>query len=247
MAVTISDSLQTNSIKLVLLWATLLVGITVKPSRNRRILFFPLSCLIFGSIVFQQSPQSRRYPAFVEYVIGLAAANFMCQASDFIFLNEPQLTLRRDGQPKLANELGIFARVSWANDLISNTRGVNWNYEAPNLCRSTKTRWAFVVANLVKSAYSYLTLDIISYAMRHNPAFHHEGNEAMGARAFVWQTWNAMGYWTILYSYIQLSHALGSAVMVFVGEGSSKDFPDYMGPLSETTTVRKFWGYDSIF
>lgn len=242
MTLKLSDTLQSNTIKVVLLWSTLLVGITVKPSRTRRVILYPLSCLIFGSIILQPSTFNHRSAPLIQYLFGLASANLMAQASDFIFLNEPQLTLRRHGQVKLASEMDLFSRLSWANDLISNSRGVNWNYEAPDLRRSSKSRWGFVVDNIVKSVYLYLMWDLISYAMRHNPAFHHDGNEPMGTHGFVWRMWNTMGYWAILYSFIRLNHTLGSALMVLVGEGQPRDYPDMTGPLSETTTVRKFWG-----
>uniref|UniRef100_A0A8H8CDN7 Wax synthase domain-containing protein n=1 Tax=Psilocybe cubensis TaxID=181762 RepID=A0A8H8CDN7_PSICU len=132
--------------------------------------------------------------------------------------------------------------MNWANDLISNTRGVNWNYEAPALRRSSKSRWGFVIDNILKTICLYLVWDIISYVMRHNPAFHRDNNEPMGAHGFLWQIWNAMGYWTALYCFIRLNHTLSSALIVMVGEGEPKDYPDMTGPLSETTTVRKFWG-----
>ncbi|KDR70937.1 hypothetical protein GALMADRAFT_271385 [Galerina marginata CBS 339.88] len=233
------SALCTNVLELGILYVLFVVAVALKPAPYRRI-FFPILCVIYSAVLL--FPPDDPFPPVIGYVIGLAGANLLCQAFDFVFLHDPQISLRRNGEKQAITDLGVYERLIWASDLISNTRGVNWNFEAPRLRRSTKPRWTFVVSQLQWFAVFWIVADAATFHMRHNPAFRKDGGENMDAHGIVWQAWNVTVYWAHIYFFMQLNHTLGSAMSVAVGHSAPGDWPAWCGPIGDTTSVRKFWG-----
>ncbi|KAF8961938.1 membrane bound O-acyl transferase family-domain-containing protein [Flammula alnicola] len=230
------SSLQSNTFRILLFYAIFVFAVVARPSSSRR-LFFPLLCIIYGSILFL--PSNTTLLPIIAYQFGLNSL-FLGEASDFILLSEPQLQLRKIGQRTPAYELGL----KWAMDLIFNSRGVNWSWEAPGLRRSSLTGWSFVKSQLKREAFYYILNDALAFYMRHNAAFSQDDSlhEEMGTHGLVWQAWNVMVYWSAIYTFMQFSYILASVLSTSMGQSQPSEWPEWFGPLAETTTVRKFWG-----
>ncbi|PPR07937.1 hypothetical protein CVT24_000827 [Panaeolus cyanescens] len=230
---------QSTLSRVLLMLVTLTTGIAMKPSPYRGLLFL-LMTLFYLYTLFAPSADTQD-PEMI-YQMGLSASIQMGQAFDFMIVNEPQLVLRRkDADPKVhISKQSLFSRLLWATNLYINSRGANWNFEAPNLAHSTLPRPAFVVSRAKWAAFFLVALDVLNIYAKRNPIL--SGEVPFGTYGFGWQTWNVMVYWTTVYCYMQFAHCVLSSITVMLGVSSVNDWPSWHGHPSTAVSIRKFWG-----
>ncbi|KAJ3487907.1 hypothetical protein NLJ89_g11667 [Agrocybe chaxingu] len=230
--------LLADSVRFPLLQVFRVVSVAVEPSPGR-ILFFPLLCAAVGAVVFV--PYKRPLAPMAEWGMAGSAILSLVQSSHFILLSEPQLEFQQKKQRKPTADLTFIQRLGWSANLFFNFRGVSWSCEVPGLKHSTLSRWAFVKSKIKEATVFYLLTDVTFLLVRHNPALSGEGGR-LDAHGFLWQTWNVVVTWAFMYLGTRWQHTMGAATFVALGFSAPDDWPPLFGPLSETTTLRTFWG-----
>lgn len=216
--------------------ASQLASMLVKSSPIRRFLFLLMATVYFRIILHTTTgnPVS-------DFFIALPLSISLCNASTLILLSDPQRTAFRKGQPAAARVLPFKKRLVWAVDILTNWRGINWNFEIPGLRRSDALRSAYVTSQLKWCFAQYLMYDATTFINRRNPAFWVDG-ERMGERGIGHQVFNALMFWLTFGSSMAMSQTLFSAVAVALRLYEPRDWPLQFGPLLHTTTVRTLWG-----
>jgi len=228
----------------------ILLGLIVKPSPYRRLLFLPIPPLTAYVLLSTTG-------AFItDYFLGLSWLPLFWFASDYILLTEVQRTLRQRANRTTTNGVdvdkeqsietaSIWRRTRWAVALLLSPRGVGWAHEPttvlPARAPAGTSRAAFVVQSLRRALMFFIIHDACNLHVRWNPMFHADGPgwraDGLAWRAVVVMSWGLGAYTSLL-----LRGTLLGAVCVACGVSEPEEWPPLLGPLGEAYTIRKFWG-----
>lgn len=227
-------------LRLALLFASLVLSLTVRSFTRRRVLFLPICALAFYNI--QLAP--RTHPNFDNF-IGLWNMTAVLFASDYLLLTNAHKELSKQSSKGNAKiwDVGLapFAvRLRWAVELVVNPRGVGWRHEPP---RGTlppvpdpqyRTR-SHLLLRIVGLSFF---LDLAGIPLGLNPAF----QKAVSTTSYG-LGWRCISIYTFLIVTIPaqiLPHDIW--ILLFGG----KDSPPWFGSFLDAYSVRSFWGFVSL-
>ncbi|KAI1820254.1 membrane bound O-acyl transferase family-domain-containing protein [Xylaria intraflava] len=147
-------------------------------------------------------------------------------------------------------------KLLWAAVLMFNMRGIGWNYQVKNVpslsARSTRSRLSFVATRLVAAAYYLFMIDFFGHVSA-NIFYTNEQTLQPGEvdskyltiwddRSLIWSFVRALTFAMQPYYGIQLQYTVFSIGAVALGISKPANWPPSFGPMSGTTSIRKFWG-----
>ncbi|RYP13117.1 hypothetical protein DL767_010876 [Monosporascus sp. MG133] len=147
-------------------------------------------------------------------------------------------------------------KIWWALVLVFNMRGIRWNYQVKNVpavpSADARSRARFCARRLAAAGYYLVMADIASQAAVH-VFYTNEDSLRRGEvdskyltiwddRSFVWSFVRALTFAVQPYYMLQLTYTALSIAAVATGLSKPADWPPSFGVLSETTSVRAFWG-----
>lgn len=134
-------------------------------------------------------------------------------------------------------------KLRWALTLMASMRGVGWNFQVKGVPVGipNETRWKFLLRQGRDLVFGCLALDFCSAiirAHRYPPGADPDDLRiSISARALVILATGIQSYFANSFNYQYLS-----IFAVAAGINKLKDWPPLFGRLSETTTIRRFWG-----
>ncbi|KAF8990826.1 membrane bound O-acyl transferase family-domain-containing protein [Cyathus striatus] len=218
----------------------IVLGLAYKSTPFRPV-FFVISLSVFLSILVTPHPS---FDSVTNYHVGLLGSHILASSFNLLVLeSNPQETLNHNKQDKAASQLGFFSRLIWASSLLFNVRGANWSYAVRGLrYPQYKSRFGFVLYQLMWAGFYYLLADLVGAITRDNPALQYPPTESLHAHGLAWQVANVLLFWLTLITFQDRSHMLLSVVTVALGLSDPEDWPAYFGVWPNTTSVRTFWG-----
>ncbi|KAI1322264.1 membrane bound O-acyl transferase family-domain-containing protein [Xylariaceae sp. FL0255] len=157
-----------------------------------------------------------------------------------------------------ATGYGAFSlsKIRWALTLIFNMRGIRWNHEIKNVpalpASQTLSRLRFTAWRLAAAAYYLFMADLASHAMvlicytDETSLLRGDVNSKYlriwDDRSLVWSFVRALTFGVQPYYMLQMQYTVFSIVAVATTASRPADWPPQFGRLSETTSVRAFWG-----
>ncbi|RYO97041.1 hypothetical protein DL765_011339 [Monosporascus sp. GIB2] len=147
-------------------------------------------------------------------------------------------------------------KVWWALVLIFNMRGIRWNYQVKNVpavpSADARSRARFCVRRLGAACYYLVMADLASQAALH-VFYTNEDSLRRGEvdskhltiwddRSVVWSFVRALTFAVQPYYTLQLTYTALSVAAVATALSQPADWPPSFGILSETTSIRAFWG-----
>ncbi|KDQ11714.1 hypothetical protein BOTBODRAFT_35147 [Botryobasidium botryosum FD-172 SS1] len=201
-----------------------------------RLVFFPGVVLAAAYIFHTHRPTT----IVIDYVSGNAVVAIFLYCSSYALMQDAQ-EQRLIGQPKLTKEYGLWWRIRWAIQLISDPRGIAFSGRAVNTPPPpTRTRAQFVVSRALRLARNALLADAAQLLIFSDPYVF------MADPLVIEPVWKPF-FRTILLGL----HTIGlfdtvhtSISLLFVGSGidAPQAWPDWFGPFAEMYTLRNFWG-----
>ncbi|CAA7260701.1 unnamed protein product [Cyclocybe aegerita] len=220
-----------------------LLGVSVKPSPYRWLLFIP-----FGSICTYLTYYTSLRDPVGDYGMGAYLMTQFFTALDFLILTDVQKELKLVGQKDGVADKPLKTRLVWGLKLLGSPRGIGWTYAPtsilPTPSKPSTTRRQFIVSRLSELAANVLLYDLNGFVIRANPcmkvdgpSFWHTGN------GWMWM-WRAAGlsYTVAAWININVLHILYSLLSVGLGSTEPQEWTPLFGRLWDAHTVRRFWG-----
>ncbi|KAI0508608.1 hypothetical protein F5B22DRAFT_394064 [Xylaria bambusicola] len=147
-------------------------------------------------------------------------------------------------------------KIRWALVLMFNMRGVRWNYEVKNVPKMPdaliQSRARFLLHRTIAAVYYLLMADLAGQTAL-QVFYTNEVTLLRGdvdsklltirdERSVVWSFVRALTFAVQPYYIIQVQYSVSSIIAVITGMSRPADWPGSFGRLSETTTLRVFWG-----
>ncbi|KAF8196582.1 membrane bound O-acyl transferase family-domain-containing protein [Pholiota molesta] len=209
-----------------------------KATRFNELFFIPIALLSIHLAFLSASDSG---PS--DYVLAISVLTTFFTASDLVLLRRHQAELRMIGQKKPTSEMTFLQRLWWATQLSFALRGVGWAHEptehiAPHPTIKSRTR--FITSQLLRTAFLFVSFDILSIIIRANPCF---GTDGPSLAEFGW-AWRTTVWLYPLCASVSLSMFYSTASVVFVALRVSepRDWPQLFGSAGDAYTVRNCWG-----
>ena len=242
----------------ILLCAAQFFALLCPPFRGRNALF---SATIFLLVIWSHFNAHFTNDPSAAQPFALLWPNYMGVVEKLLFSGPggPESAYWRiDRPPREAMEYAAFSwkKLRWAAVLVTNLRGVRWNWEVKNVSklqpkhRHPQNRQRFLIDKLCLTAYYFLAADIVNQLWIHifyTPRGGYPGmldSKYLTLRDEDWR-WRIAKSWLwgqLPYLFINFQYAIGSVVFVGLGISAPEDWPPIFGPLSAATSVRNFWG-----
>jgi len=171
-------------------------------------------------------------------------------ASDYLLLCDAQRDLRFMGQAKPISERPLGEKLVWALRLLSNPRGVGWNFEPTSHLpprpppSAREPRWRYVLKQVLWIAVYYPIRHTTSQWNLSNPRY---GRNIVAANidrnAFPW--WWRVTIWATIvdaYAMMTMIHCGVSAIAVACYISDAQDWPPLFASPLEAYTLRRYWG-----
>ncbi|KAI9761984.1 MAG: hypothetical protein M1840_001513 [Geoglossum simile] len=216
------------------------------PTRQFRTLLF-LAFTLTAAIALPS--RTTRSPAH-DYWFGILFAGSVIRGVDYIILTNaekdfyhvdgngaPEKTPWRRGTPSWSP-----AKWLWAASIWLNNRGVNWSWEVKNIRPKPAAGypiWKFILNMLFRTFAVALLVDFTGNgylsAFGRPSSFYGEPlwpNQCLLA----WISFAHMAF------HLDMSYSLSAVVLTLVGFYSPRDWPPLFGLVTDSWTVRRFWG-----
>ncbi|KAJ5769073.1 hypothetical protein N7520_003632 [Penicillium odoratum] len=192
------------------------------------------------------------------YTSGVFMGNMLARYIDRLYIHTPETSFYRVQNvssssitpPKLEDisNTPLSARIFWAFELISVTRGIGWNWRVAGIPKPSvaSTRFQFAASQLLRWVAMYTGLNLVTLACRTilsnpNPSLNIPGDLHIHILIVV-------GFITTIYSHFAILILPLSAICVGlqVGPRSWREvssWPPNFGSITEAYSIRRFWGY----
>lgn len=222
-------------------FAIAIFGLTAAPNSNLTRYTCGLALVVYAAYVTY-----RPYPPttlrFHIYQTALLLPLYIIAYVDHAIINNGFLLHKQKGQTIPFTQMSSLQRMKWSASIMSTNRGVNWSWEIPHLRRSTHSRWSFVRQKLFHVLACILVSDVLKFLRVVNPAWEVIGDEGFGSRGFIWQFYNVALVWSSVAAMQLGGYEIISMVTVALGLYEPGDWPSFYGHLSDTKSIRLFWG-----
>lgn len=223
----------------------LCTGLVCRSVLIRRLCF--LSILLLYTYIFLFTPFKNPTE---DLVSRLNLTVLLFHASDYLLLCDAQRDLRFMGQAKPISDRPLGEKLSWALRLLSNPRGVGWNFEPTSHLpprpppSAREPRWRYVLKQVLWIAVYYPIRRTASQWNLSNPRY---GRNIVAANidrnAFPW--WWRVTIWATIvdtYAMMTMIHCGLSAIAVACYISDAQDWPPLFASPLEAYTLRRYWG-----
>ncbi|EAU90980.1 hypothetical protein CC1G_02367 [Coprinopsis cinerea okayama7 len=227
------------------IWAAELItllGIAARPSKYRRLLFLLVAPLCIYPMFLPKAATSHDNYARTGRLISL-----LLVSSDFLVLTDVQneLRLRNDKASPHISQRSWWSRLKWAFQLRTSMRGVGWSFEpSPEHLGPrppVRTRWEFIIYQLIWTAFNSLALDLCVATAKTIPYFDGTGRETLATapwpdKLLCWL------YIAISYHGLLVPFRILTILSVGLGLSQPHEWPELFGNPLDAYTVRRAWG-----
>jgi hypothetical protein len=217
----------------------LLMGLVVKPSPYRWMLWPPIACINCYCYFYtptNDGPNDEGLRRCVSIIYAFVA-------SDFILLTDVQRELRLVGQHEPISNSRFWSRLKWGVKLFFGARGVGWTHEPRSVLatHSHATRDQFLLSQLCWLAGCVLINDAFSILMRADP-FLVKHAPPFAEQPLRWRCWGVVLFAVSSTVNVSIIHITSSIVIVGAGLSEPSMWPPFFGKWVDAYSVRKFWG-----
>ncbi|KIP09829.1 hypothetical protein PHLGIDRAFT_22648 [Phlebiopsis gigantea 11061_1 CR5-6] len=179
------------------------------------------------------------------YSTGTALGTLWFSTFHLLLLIDTMAEYRHETQKGSLVELPMWQRVYSALCIITNVRGIGWNYQiehSPPLPRHTRLQ--FIVSRALRIAWYTLLTDITQVFISLNPIFWLPEDQAQSLRAqgLALSVINIVAFMARSYSTLNMGYDLMALVSVALGLSEPKYWPVSHGKWRDAYTIRRFWG-----
>ena len=205
--------------------------------------------------------------AFQNYSTGTALGTLWFSTLHLLLLVDTMAEYRHETHKISLAELPLWGRVYNALCIITNVRGIGWNYQVKyhidllikKDLQQTKiehhpplpehTRLQFVVSRAIRIAWYTLLADMAQVFISLNPIFWLPEDQARPLRSqgLVLSVASILAFMCRAYSTQNMAYDLMALVSVALGVSEPKYWPVSYGRWRDAYTIRRFWGFVSTY
>ncbi|MCJ1401071.1 hypothetical protein MMC11_004283 [Xylographa trunciseda] len=236
-----------------LLWTVLVLALVAPRFTGRRALsaFSILSLLVFAEInPHFTNDVGTAQPFSIEWVNSLSTLEKILFAGPL----GPEGSFWRIDRP--AGEALSYPgfgleKLKWALILLTNMRGIRWNYQVKNIPYQEKmSKWTFLRTMTINFLYYVLMADLFAnlgirffYTAPNGQVGEMNSKYlTLGHPDWGWSFVKAFVFGAFPYYMLSMQYTMFSIFAVLFGLSKPEDWPPHFGRLTDVTTVRDFWG-----
>lgn len=224
--------------------ACLFIGAASGSRGLRAVLFPPVLAMSLYMLFFTTTGKDSN-----DIVTWSLITTTLLQASDILLINDVA-ELRQVEQKTPTNDLPFSQRWKWALRLLTSPRAIGWEHEPrhvfPPHPPADQSRWNFVKKQTLSALTYFIILDVVHTWIVLSPAFQRDGI-SLESDSYPLYFLNTALHAAHIWSYMSFGYTAASVVAVILQITEPSEWPAIYGRWSDAYTVRRFWGYVTIF